>query len=132
MNDASEAGILAFAAAMKGYSKHVVVIGDDDGVSTQPVDCLLASRATMASCTESPTADQIALNGVLAATLPGGGVQFMDTKGWFCFQGQCPMVVGTTIVYRDISHVTGTYVRELAGPFRSAFDQAIRATGGRS
>jgi hypothetical protein len=126
MNDASQSGLAAFVAAMKGYSAHLVLIGDDDGVATQPVDCLLAGHATMASCTTTPASAQIQLNVDLAALAPGGGFRFLDTKGWFCFEGQCPMVVGSTIVYRDISHVTGAYVRELAGPFRSAFRQAVR------
>jgi hypothetical protein len=36
------------------------------------------------------------------------------------------MVIGHTISYSDTNHVTQTYARQLAAPFATAFEQAIR------
>jgi hypothetical protein len=130
MNDASQRGIASFAAAVTGYSKHIVLVRDVDGEKTQPVDCLLSAHATMATCTYAPNADQIQLNVALAGTGSSGGFAFLDTKGWFCFEGQCPMVVGHTIVYRDLTHVTAAYASELAAPFRSAVRRIVGVDGG--
>ena len=33
----------------------------------------------------------------------------MKTRGWFCYQSQCPTVVARTIVYRDTRHITEAY-----------------------
>ena len=37
-------------------------------------------------------------------------------------------IVGTTVVYRDTSHLTVDYAQRLTGPFRVAFRQCIFAT----
>jgi hypothetical protein len=50
---------------------------------------------------------------------------FLDTRGWFCWDGDCPMVIGRTIAYRDTGHVTETYASQLADPFRAAFRRAV-------
>ena len=49
----------------------------------------------------------------------------MDTIGWFCFQGQCPMVVGHTVTFRDNDHITQTYALELRGLFHDALTRAL-------
>jgi hypothetical protein len=52
----------------------------------------------------------------------------MNTLGWFCFQHECPMVVGNTIVFRDDSHITRTYAIRLRGLFREALNRAVSAS----
>ena len=125
--DAEQNGIADFARALKGYSKRVVLIADDDAITRQPVDCLLASGATMATCTITRTPIDFKLNDDLARLAPLAGFKYLATRGWFCYQFRCPMVVGNTIVYRDLAHVTVPYVLELYGPFRAAFRRAIGA-----
>ncbi|WP_433048506.1 acyltransferase family protein [Dactylosporangium sp. CS-033363] len=41
------------------------------------------------------------------------GVTVLDPADWFCTATVCPAIVGDTLVYRDGSHVTSTYVRLL-------------------
>jgi hypothetical protein len=36
---------------------------------------------------------------------------------WFCADDRCPTVIGSTVVYRDLNHVTPEYAESLAGPF---------------
>ena len=53
------------------------------------------------------------------------GIGFLDTRGWFCFEYQCPTVIGRTIAYKDNHHITVAYSLRLAWTFRAAFRQAI-------
>ena len=124
--EAYENGLTSLASTMERFSKSgVVVVADDVGVSQQPVDCLLARHATMRRCTTRWTEERFYVNDDMAALAKRHGFDFLDTRGWFCFEDQCPMVVGRTIVYRDTGHITKPYALELAEPFRAAFREAI-------
>jgi hypothetical protein len=37
------------------------------------------------------------------------GAVVIDPTPWLCAQGRCPVIVGTTVVYRDGSHMSATY-----------------------
>ena len=113
---------------MKRFSTSVVVLADPDGVTKQPVDCLLAPRATMKTCTTTKPANVFAFNNNLAKAAKVNKFGFLKTRGWFCYQNQCPMVVARTIVYRDTGHITKTYALKLTAPFRSAFRHCILDT----
>jgi peptidoglycan/LPS O-acetylase OafA/YrhL len=116
-------GISSATVTMKTFSKAVVVIGDTPRQTRQPVDCLLARHATMKTCTSLFPQEMWQISDNIAAGVKKHGAAFLSTRGWFCFDYQCPMVVGHTIVYRDTGHVTKTYALKV--PFRAAFDQAI-------
>jgi peptidoglycan/LPS O-acetylase OafA/YrhL len=118
-------GFTSLATTMKRISTSVVVIADDDGVTKQPVDCLLARQATMKSCTTTPPANILAFNNNVAKVARTNKFGFLKTRGWFCYQNQCPMVVARTIVYRDTGHITKTYGLKLTAPFRTAFRYCI-------
>jgi peptidoglycan/LPS O-acetylase OafA/YrhL len=115
----------SLAKTMKRFSSTVVLLADDDGVTKQPVDCLLSRGATMKTCTTSPPAKILAFNNNLARLAKAGKFGFLKTRGWFCYQNQCPMVVARTIVYRDTGHITKTYALKLSGPFRTSFRHCI-------
>jgi peptidoglycan/LPS O-acetylase OafA/YrhL len=123
--DAAKAGYSSLAAAMKRFSKSVVLVADDDGIDKQPVDCLLARNATMRSCTTIQTTTRFAFNDDLGVLARKRNFGFLKTRDWFCFQYECPMVVGHTIVYRDLGHITKPYALILAAPFRAAFRRCI-------
>lgn len=122
---ASKTAFASLATTMKGFSKNVIVVADDDGIGKQPVDCLLARHATMKTCTSTATDASYAFNDDVQKLAKIRGFGFLKTRGWFCYQYQCPMVVGHTIVYRDTGHITQVYALQLAGPFRSTFRRCI-------
>src|SRR5437588_2447267 len=101
-------GFSSLATAMKRFSTSVILMADNDGVNKQPVDCLLARGATMKTCTTRWPAARLAFNDGLAKLAKTGRFGLMKTRGWFCYQRQCPTVVGHTIVYRDLGHITQT------------------------
>src|SRR5204863_117568 len=57
----------ALGTAMKRVSASVIVVGDPPGQKRDPTDCLLAPRATMATCTSEATRIQLATNRAIAA-----------------------------------------------------------------
>ena len=117
-------GILAAARALKPFSR-VVVIGDPEGLGDDPVDCVLSSRASMARCTTTwPAASLAGYDGVARETRRLG-VGFLATRGFVCFERQCPAVIGRTIAWMDNNHLTPQYAAELSGVFRAAFLRAV-------
>ncbi len=50
---------------------------------------------------------------VKSALLAGADV--VDPTPWLCFEGDCPVVVGGTLTYRDTDHLTTEYAAGLAG-----------------
>jgi peptidoglycan/LPS O-acetylase OafA/YrhL len=121
-------GYSSLAKSMKRSSMSVVLVSDNDGIDKQPVDCLLARHATMRKCTTKWPASHFAFINSLAKVARTGGFEFLKTRGWFCYQYECPMVVAKRIVYRDRGHITKTYAVALTGAFRSAFRRCILDT----
>jgi peptidoglycan/LPS O-acetylase OafA/YrhL len=119
---------VATAAALRPFARSVIVIEDDEGVNAQPADCLLAPGATLRSCMATHTSADVAFNNGLPQLAKAKHFGFLKTRGWLCYQNQCPMVVGTTVVYADTGHLTVQYADRLTGPFRVAFRQCIFAT----
>ena len=122
---ATKAGYSSAAAAVKGSAEGVILVADDDGINKQPVDCLLASHATMKTCTTTWHATRFASNNALAKLAKSRKFGYLDTRGWFCDGFKCPFVVGHTVVYRDTGHITQAYAKVLAVPFRNAFRRCL-------
>jgi hypothetical protein len=111
--------------AMKPYSKHVVVMGDVPWQTQDPIRCLTSSAATLLHCSTAPTMPR--LYSYIAAQTRFDNAGFIDVRGWFCYQGICPMIIGHTIAMADMVHMSKTYSLQLTSTFRAAFRQAIGA-----
>src|SRR5439155_24078120 len=106
----------ALATAVKHVSASVIVVGDVPGQKRDPSDCLLAPRATMATCTNEATRVQLATNRAIASNARTNGIGFLDTLGWFCGHPRasstrylCPLVVNRTVTCVDRGHISRTY-----------------------
>jgi peptidoglycan/LPS O-acetylase OafA/YrhL len=119
-------GVIAMASALK-RSGAVVVIGDPEGLSFNPADCLLSQHATMATCATSWPPAALRAYDRVAATTRQLRVGFISTRGFFCFERRCPAVIGHTIAYWDNSHITAAYAVQVASAFRTGFLQAAVA-----
>jgi peptidoglycan/LPS O-acetylase OafA/YrhL len=118
--------LLDTARALK-TSGRVVVIGDPEGQSSDPVDCLLGSHATMATCTTTWPAATLALYDEVGRRAKQLGVGFLPTRQFVCFDGACPTVIGNTIAWMDNSHLTVAYSTQIAAPFRAVFRDVVKA-----
>ena len=124
--------VSALAATMKRASASVIVVGDVPGQKRDPTDCLLAPRATMATCTTEATRVQLSTNRAIAANARKHGIGFVDTLGWFCAHPRgsstrylCPLVVNKTVTCVDRGHISRTYGLELAPELRLAFRRQL-------
>jgi hypothetical protein len=118
---AAERGMRAMTAAVRAPSGRVLVIGDPPGLRRNPIDCLLSRRASMAYCSAIWPRSRLRPYDRVEAVTRRLGVGFVDTRGWFCFEGTCPTVIGGTITYRDYRHLTVAYALRLSTAFRAAF-----------
>jgi hypothetical protein len=120
-------GISKLVAAVKPSADHVVVMGDPPSLVFQPVDCLGAEGATLGTCTHKLSAVQTSAYESARQAATDAGAAFMETIGWFCYEQQCPAVVGHTEPYRISDHITQTYALELRALFRSALMRALES-----
>ncbi len=65
-------------------------------------------------CTEPLTEEWSKVRDAEQAAAQQARVRFVDPEVWFCADGQCPAVVGSTPVYTDGRHLTAAYARRLA------------------
>lgn len=70
---------------------------------SEPSTCMggISGRWLEASLLEQSLADSL-------------GASYVDSRGWFCVQGQCPVFVGTIPVKRDLAHATPEYQLRIA------------------
>ena len=120
---AATRGVIAAARTLRALGP-LVVIGDPEGLSGDPVPCLVAPGVSMSSCTTTWPQTSLAAYDTVAREARRMGAGFLPTRGFVCHQRQCPAVVHRTIVWMDNSHLTGVYSAELAEPFRAAFLRA--------
>jgi peptidoglycan/LPS O-acetylase OafA/YrhL len=123
---AARAGVdgIFSAATLLRRSGAVVVIGDPEGLTFDPVDCLLARDASMKRCTMTWPAAAFAAYDRIAARAKQLGVGFLSTRGFLCYEQQCPAIIRRTIAYWDNSHITAAYAIQVAGAFRARFVEA--------
>ena len=103
-----------------GIAPEVALMEDPPTHDVNPIDCLLASGATLGSCTFSFTADLRRVHSTMRGLAVAAGADFVPTLRWFCANGVCPIVVGRFIVYWDTNHMTATYARHIAVPVTAA------------
>jgi hypothetical protein len=80
----------------------------------------------MATCTASWSPALLEPYDNNAARATELGLGFLDTRGWFYWEGRCPAVIGRTIAYKDYHRITAAYALRLGWTFRAAFLRAIR------
>jgi hypothetical protein len=93
----------------------VVLMQDtpDPGGTSVP-DCLAAHRTAIDRCALAVrSAIYDGRRTALAAAAKSAGMTVIDPTDWFCTDTVCPAVIGDTLVYRDGSHVSTTYIRLL-------------------
>ena len=120
----------ALIGRVKRFSATTIVIGDSPHQHRNPVDCLLASAATMRTCTARASLTELQTDASVAAAAAKHGVGFIKVTGWFCARASsvavlCPLVVNRTISWIDLGHISETYGLELSTPFRNAFRREL-------
>jgi hypothetical protein len=115
-------GLHQAVSAVKAVSGRVVVMGDVPGFAVQPGSCLAARGATLAGCASTP--NQLWASGlsITRDVARSDHVGFVNPVRWFCADDLCPAVVGSTITYRDMGHISASYSATLAAALGDALD----------
>ena len=116
----AQEGIDAVSRALQDLAPltpRLAVIEDPPGSGRATLDCLLARGATLGSCAFRVTPDQMATYASLRLAARAAHAAYVPTLRWFCVRDLCPAVVGTIVTYRDSTHITATYARQLARSF---------------
>jgi peptidoglycan/LPS O-acetylase OafA/YrhL len=108
------AGVVSTTTQLGANGSRVVMLSDAPGVSEVPTECLLRRDATLATCTWPQVQRTEILNEASGAGAAASGIEFVDLTNWFCFDGDCPLVIGNTVAYRDTNHITITFGKQMA------------------
>ena len=113
------AGTTATVRAARASGARVVVLSDTpyagrDGQSVP--ECVSAHLESLRDCafTTATGLEQPRRRALQAAAARAAGATVVDTLGWFCADGACPVIVGNLLVYRDEHHLTTPYATWLA------------------
>jgi peptidoglycan/LPS O-acetylase OafA/YrhL len=122
--------VSALIGRVKPSSATTIVIGDSPHQHRNPADCLLASSATMRTCSARASLTELQTDASVAGAAAKHGVGFIKVTGWFCARASsvavlCPLVVNRTISWIDLGHISETYGLELSTPFRNAFRREL-------
>jgi peptidoglycan/LPS O-acetylase OafA/YrhL len=116
--DAVSRGIEATIKSFGPSLGRAIVIGDAPGLPVEPGDCLSQRGATLGECAFPQSERSVLLIDAERRAARASGAHFVDTLAWFCARDLCPSVVGSTVVYRDVEHITTEYALELAAPLQ--------------
>ncbi|TKJ21521.1 acyltransferase family protein [Blastococcus sp. CCUG 61487] len=105
-------GLAAVVQRLKASGAEIVLLGAPPG-SVSLLDCATSLNGPH-DCLGGPSetfAQQVASEQEVAAET---GVRAVDPGAWFCINGLCPTIVGSTPVYPDGGHMTAEYSRRIA------------------
>ncbi|GCD92167.1 acyltransferase family protein [Nocardioides sp. LS1] len=95
---------------------HVALIRDVPKSPEDPATCLTTGDPDLGDCLFRPLDRSRTLGAVPVRRARAHGVEVTDPTRWLCWDGSCPIVVGSTITYRDVDHLTTEYAATLAEP----------------
>lgn len=108
------AGYRSFWGRITAKGIRVLVIRDNPRPIYDVPSCVAMNRDTTGRCdhTREWALDRHDDPLIEASRMPL--VELLDLTEFFCEGGNCPVVIGNVLVYRDGDHITGSYARTLA------------------
>ncbi|MEU6248315.1 acyltransferase family protein [Glycomyces sp. NPDC047010] len=94
----------------------VVLTDTPRSPSGDPIpDCVALHQDSVDECVmeRSEAVDDSGNREAAFAAEQEAGAQVVETVGWFCYAGECPVVTGNLLVYRDSHHMSTPYARSL-------------------
>lgn len=96
---------------LNGYTKKLVVIGNNPSMQQDPATCASRPKANIALCASGRSqAGNLKFNEIEKSAAQAVGATYIDTVDYACTQYLCPVVVNNIFVYFDQWHFTNTYV----------------------
>jgi peptidoglycan/LPS O-acetylase OafA/YrhL len=97
----------------------VALIRDVPKSPDDPATCLSSGSPSLGDCMFEPVERSTVLGDVAVDSALASGIEVVDPMPWLCYQGECPIVIGGTLSYRDTDHITTEYAANLWGELGS-------------
>ena len=99
--------LATYLSALRAASDSVLLLGDTPTPNTDVPTCIATHLDNAAACALDPAvaAPQRAAAPLRAAAAEAGA-SFQSTTSWFCLSRGCPVIIDTTLMYRDNSHLS--------------------------
>ncbi len=119
-------GMTQLVRQLRDTGAQVLVLGPIPSPHANVPICVSGHLDDAAACSlaRSSAVDQSGIAAEAAATTAGGG-QYADLSDLFCTAERCPVIVGNTLVYLDVSHLTLQYSRVLTPAISALADRAF-------
>ncbi len=119
------AGLTRMVQQVSASTDHVIMMADTPQLSVTPDECLASHRDAVENC-QQDKADVVdtayaALEQSVAAST---GAQLISLTDLICPGTTCPLIFGTTPVYRDNQHLGATFAQSLSPYLDLLIDQA--------
>jgi peptidoglycan/LPS O-acetylase OafA/YrhL len=95
------------------YAGRVALIRDVPKSPDDPATCLSSGDGSLGDCMFQPVERSTVLGNVAVDSARDAGIEVVDPTPWLCYQGECPIVIGGTLSYRDTDHITTEYAADL-------------------
>ncbi|GEP36655.1 acyltransferase [Nocardioides psychrotolerans] len=105
-----------------GNAERVALLRDVPKSPDDPGTCLTQGDPSLGDCMFSPVERSEILADVAVQSAILTGAEVVDPTPWLCYEGDCPVVIGGTLSYRDTDHITTEYAASLAGALGRALD----------
>jgi hypothetical protein len=118
-------GIVRISDRLPGATK-LLVLGDVPDTRGNPIKCLKADRRDMSRCTtrRKPLGKR-SIERAVRSVVTSRGHTFGTLYGKICPYDPCPVVQGTTLVWRSKGHLSATFARRLAPSVRRIVTAAL-------
>ncbi|WP_300404335.1 acyltransferase family protein [Nocardioides sp.] len=101
---------------LQGLGPDVALLANTPKLPREPGVCLSSGVADLGGCLFEAGPEARRYQRGFADVAREIGVTVVDAEKWFCYQQQCPSVVGNYVTMRDSQHMTTEYARTLAEP----------------
>ena len=107
---------------LSGSAEQVALIRDVPKSPSDPATCLTDGTPSLNECMFKPEQRSQLLGDVAVVSAQSSGALVVDPTPWLCYDGECPIVIGGKISYRDNSHLTTEYAEALWGELGTALN----------
>jgi peptidoglycan/LPS O-acetylase OafA/YrhL len=110
-----EEGVQSTVSRLREAGSEVLVIADTPRFSAAPATCVSANVLDVSVCDgERASVLDAAFTGQEREAAEGAGAVYADLSDFICDTDTCPVIVDDIFVYRDVNHMTSTFVSYLA------------------
>ena len=105
---------------LSASAEQVALLRDVPKSPHDPATCLTSGSPSLDECMFKPEERSQVLGDIAVVSAKSSGAEVVDPTPWLCYQGECPIVIGGKISYRDTDHLTTEYAADLWGELGTA------------